>query len=68
MPLMSASLTSSSDPIAAHARVRPDALAAINLTTGERLSYRNFDKRADVVARRMAGRIASAGRQHPSAI
>jgi fatty-acyl-CoA synthase len=58
---MSASLMPSFDPIAAHARARPDALAAIDLTTGEQLSYRAFDERANAVARRLAGLIAPAG-------
>jgi fatty-acyl-CoA synthase len=60
---MSELLTPSSDPIAAHARARPDALAAIDLATGERLSYRAFDKRVDAVARRLAGRIEPAGQR-----
>jgi fatty-acyl-CoA synthase len=60
---MSASLPLSSDPIAAHARARPDALAAIDLTTGERLTYHAFDQRADDVARRLAGLIAPAGQR-----
>lgn len=60
---MSASLPPSSDPIAAHARARPDALAAIDLTTGEQLTYRAFDQRANAVARRLAGLMAPAGQR-----
>jgi len=60
---MSASLTPSSDPIAVHARVRPDALAATDLSTGERLSYRAFDKRVNTVARRLAGLVSPAGQR-----
>lgn len=60
---MPASQPPSSDPIAAHARARPDALAAIDLTTGERLTYRAFDQRANAVARRLAGLMAPAGQR-----
>jgi len=42
------------DPVAFHARFRPGALACADLTTGERLTYRDFSARAWIAARRVA--------------
>jgi acyl-CoA synthetase (AMP-forming)/AMP-acid ligase II len=38
-------------------------LAATDLSTGERLSYRAFDKRVNTVARRLAGLVSPAGQR-----
>ncbi len=42
---MSAQLSPSFDPIAFHARFRPEAMACVDLATGERFTYRAFDRR-----------------------
>ncbi|HET6406717.1 MAG TPA: AMP-binding protein, partial [Chthoniobacteraceae bacterium] len=47
------------DPVAFHARFRPDHLACADLATGERLSFATFSERATATAHRivrLAGR------------
>jgi fatty-acyl-CoA synthase len=58
---MSAPLPPHFDPIAFHARFKPDAVACIDLATGERLSYREFDKRASQAALALSARLGKSG-------
>ena len=51
---MSAPLAPSFDPVAFHARFRPEAIACVDLTTGDRLTYRDFDRRTSETANRLA--------------
>jgi fatty-acyl-CoA synthase len=58
---MSAPLPPHFDPIAFHARFKPDAVACIDLATGERLSYREFDRRASQAASALSARLGASG-------
>jgi fatty-acyl-CoA synthase len=54
---MTVALPSSFDPIGFHARSRPDAMACIDLATGERLTYRALAARVEQCASALAGAV-----------
>ncbi|MEP7210595.1 MAG: AMP-binding protein [Alphaproteobacteria bacterium] len=57
---MAASLSRKFDPVAFHARFRPQATACIDLATGETLTYRAFSDRATACAHILVKRIGAA--------
>ncbi|HEY7800267.1 MAG TPA: AMP-binding protein [Hyphomonadaceae bacterium] len=57
---MSAPSSPSLDRIALHARSQPDATACIDLASGERLSYRDFDARVSASASALSHRLGAA--------
>jgi fatty-acyl-CoA synthase len=58
---MAASLSRKFDPIAFHARFRPQATACVDLATGEALTYRDFSDRVTAAAHILSQRIGAAG-------
>jgi fatty-acyl-CoA synthase len=60
---MSAPLPLHTDPIAFHARSRPDAVACIDLAAGERLSYRDLDARVSACAVALTARLGGAAQR-----
>jgi len=53
-------LASGFDPVAFHARFRPEAIACVDLASGASYTYRRFSADADACARRFAEHLGSA--------